>query len=120
MSSVRAEAGILKAQGVNIIIVLSHCGIDVDYEIARNAGPDVDVIVGGHSHTFMFTGSNPPSTDIPRDEYPAVVTQADGNKVREKKFNGYKKYKQIFFPDAGINCSRFCFCEICWRLNGYI
>ena len=79
--SVREEAAKLKGQGVNIIIVLSHCGLDVDYEIARNAGPDVDVIVGGHSHTFMFTGSEVPGPDTPRDEYPAVVTHSDGHKV---------------------------------------
>lgn len=79
--SVRAEAAILKKQGVNIIIVLSHCGLDVDYIIAQNAGPDVDVIVGGHSHTFMFTGDMPPGPDKPRDEYPAVVTHNDGHKV---------------------------------------
>ena len=71
----------MKGQGVDIIIVISHCGLDVDYIIAKNAGPDVDVIVGGHSHTFMFTGDLPPGPDRPRDEYPAVVTHADGHKV---------------------------------------
>lgn len=58
--AIRAEADKLKSQGADIIIVVSHCGLDVDYIIAQNAGPDVDVIVGGHSHTFMFTGDQPP------------------------------------------------------------
>lgn len=84
--SVREEAAKLKNQGVDIIIVLSHCGIDVDYNIAKTAGPDVDVIVGGHSHTFMFTGDNPPGPDKPSEKYPAVVTHSDGHKVLQIYF----------------------------------
>lgn len=60
VETVRIEAKKLKDRGIDIIIVLSHCGLDVDYEIARNAGDHVDVIVGGHTHTFMYTGDNPP------------------------------------------------------------
>lgn len=81
VETVKNEAAILKSQGVDIIIVLSHCGLNVDYRIARNAGSDIDVIVGGHSHTFMFTGDNPPGPDTPLDEYPAIVPQDDGHKV---------------------------------------
>lgn len=66
---------------MDIIIVLSHCGIEVDYIIARNLVGEIDVIVGGHSHTFMFTGDNPPGPDEPENNYPAVVEQ-NGNTVR--------------------------------------
>lgn len=79
--AILAEATKLKAQGVDIIIVLSHCGLNADYEIARNSGPDIDVIVGGHSHSFMYTGPSPPSSDSPVDEYPAIVHNPNGNKV---------------------------------------
>lgn len=85
----------MKRQGVDIIIVLSHCGLDVDYEIAKNAGPDIDVIVGGHSHTFMYTtvqGERPPGPDIPRDNYPAVVTHEDGHRVLIVQASAYLKY----------------------------
>jgi 5'-nucleotidase len=61
--AVREEAAKLKTEGVNIIIVLSHCGIDRDREIARFGGPDIDIIVGGHSHSFLWTGSEFPSLD---------------------------------------------------------
>lgn len=40
---------------MDIIIALSHAGLDVDREVAA-AVPDVDVIVGGHSHSFLYTG----------------------------------------------------------------
>jgi 5'-nucleotidase len=73
VESVTAEAQRLKSEGVDIIIVLSHCGIEVDRHIAANTGDLVDVIVGGHSHTFLFTGSDPPGPDRPADDYPIVV-----------------------------------------------
>lgn len=82
--AVRTEAAKLKAQGVDIIIVLSHAGLDRDYIIAKNGGPDIDVIVGAHTHSFLYTGSNPPGPDHPVDTYPAVITQEGGRKVREQ------------------------------------
>ncbi|MGA9365023.1 MAG: bifunctional UDP-sugar hydrolase/5'-nucleotidase [Bacteroidota bacterium] len=43
----------LKKQQVNLIIVLSHIGVDADKALADSV-PDIDVIVGGHSHTSLF------------------------------------------------------------------
>lgn len=105
--AVREEAAKLKSQGVDIIIVLSHCGLDVDYIIAKNAGPDVDVIVGGHTHTFMYTnvsGERPPGPDTPKDNYPAVVTHDDGHKVLIVQASAYLKYVgdiTVFFDKSG-------------------
>lgn len=105
--AIRNEAAKLKAQGVDIIIVLSHCGLDVDYIIAKNAGPDVDVIVGGHSHTFMYTaaaGVRPPGPDVPRDNYPAVVTHEDGHRVLIVQASCYTKYVgdiTVYFDTKG-------------------
>lgn len=102
--AVRAEAAKLKQQGVDIIIVLSHCGLDTDYIIARNAGPDVDVIVGGHSHTFMYTGENSPGPDKPYDDYPAVVTHDDGHQVLIVQASAYMKYVgdiTVYFDKQG-------------------
>lgn len=56
VETVNAEAERLKKKGVDIIIVLSHCGLDKDKIMAKKC-PLVDVIVGGHSHTFLYTGS---------------------------------------------------------------
>lgn len=55
VETVNAEASRLKSHGVDIIIVLSHCGLDVDRIMAAKC-PLIDVIVGGHSHTFLYTG----------------------------------------------------------------
>lgn len=55
VDTVNLEAQKLKAKGVNVIIVLSHCGIDRDKLIAEKC-PDVDVIIGGHSHILLYNG----------------------------------------------------------------
>ncbi len=36
---------------VDVVILLSHCGIKEDRELAKH--PFVDIIIGGHSHTWM-------------------------------------------------------------------
>lgn len=45
----------LKRQGVTSIIVVSHAGFDIDQKLAA-AVPDIDVIVGGHSHVLLGNG----------------------------------------------------------------
>ncbi|XP_035453240.2 apyrase-like isoform X2 [Spodoptera frugiperda] len=77
VQAVREEAEKLNAQGVDIIIVLSHCGLDIDREIAMHAGPHIDIIVGGHSHTLLFNGDAPENSGFtPLGPYPVVVEQA--------------------------------------------
>ncbi|XP_044739289.1 apyrase isoform X2 [Chrysoperla carnea] len=91
--SVKAEAEKLKTvDKCDIIIVLSHCGLDIDKEIAANAGPYIDVIVGGHSHTFLYHGSDLPGPDIPVDDYPVTVTQDNGHQVLIVQASCYTKY----------------------------
>jgi 2',3'-cyclic-nucleotide 2'-phosphodiesterase (5'-nucleotidase family) len=43
----------LKEQGANVIVCISHSGVDEDRELARKV-PGIDVIVGGHSHTALY------------------------------------------------------------------
>jgi 5'-nucleotidase/UDP-sugar diphosphatase len=43
----------LRKQNVNLIIVLSHIGMDADEALADSVQA-IDVIVGGHSHTPLF------------------------------------------------------------------
>lgn len=103
---IKREAQMLKDQGVDIIIVLSHCGLDVDYRIAKEAAPYVDVIVGGHSHTFMYTveeGGSAPGPDIVKDQYPAVV-KTNGHTVLIVQASAYIKYVgdiTVYFDKQG-------------------
>lgn len=105
--SVRREAARLRdQQNVRIIIVLSHCGIAADYEIARTAGPDVDVIVGGHTHTLMYGGAGPvPNGERARDVYPAVVRQPESGRrvliVQAAAFSRWVGDLRVWFDADG-------------------
>lgn len=45
----------LELQGINKIIAVGHAGFNVDKEIAKKVN-GVDVVVGGHSNTFLYSG----------------------------------------------------------------
>lgn len=53
--AVRNEASILKSQGADLIVVVSHMGVNEDIETAKSVS-EVDVIMGGHNHVAL----NPP------------------------------------------------------------
>lgn len=74
------EAQILKMQGVNIIFALGHSGYEVDMNIARNC-PLIDAVIGGHSHSVLYTGEQPANIhEIIDGPYPTMVVQANGHK----------------------------------------
>ncbi|XP_025097430.1 5'-nucleotidase-like isoform X2 [Pomacea canaliculata] len=81
LEAVRKEVEVLTSQGINKIIALGHAGYSVDKVIATI--PGVDVVVGGHSHSFLYNSSNladRPSIEIPEGDYPTVVEQSDGGR----------------------------------------
>ncbi|GAB0100402.1 protein 5NUC-like [Sergentomyia squamirostris] len=90
IEAINEEAKKLKDKGVNVIIVVGHSGLIVDRQIAENCS-EVDLVVGGHSHTFLYTG-NPPDSEVPKDDYPVVVTQSSGKKVPIVQAYAYTKY----------------------------
>lgn len=55
LDAVNREAARLKADGVDIIVCVSHDGLAGDLHVARHS-PHVDLIVGGHSHTLLYSG----------------------------------------------------------------
>jgi 5'-nucleotidase len=61
---IRTQVDKLKSQGISHIILVTHCGVEMDKELAA-AIPDVDAIVGGHSHTRL--------------EKPIIVNRGDGS-----------------------------------------
>jgi 2',3'-cyclic-nucleotide 2'-phosphodiesterase (5'-nucleotidase family) len=52
MEQAKAAVARLKEQNCDVIVALSHLGIWDDRKLAA-AVPGIDVILGGHSHTFM-------------------------------------------------------------------
>ena len=67
VAAVQREVDELTAKGVNKIIVLSHSGYGVDQRVAAET-TGVDVIVGGHSNTFLSNTS-----DRAEGPYPTMV-----------------------------------------------
>lgn len=55
VESLTKEVKKLKDQRIDIIIAVGHSGYDTDLKIAKNV-PKVDVVVGGHTNTFLYTG----------------------------------------------------------------
>eukprot|EP00924_Labyrinthula_sp_SR-Ha-C_P002268 snap_masked-scaffold_19-processed-gene-5.31-mRNA-1 protein AED:1.00 eAED:1.00 QI:0/-1/0/0/-1/1/1/0/1225 len=44
----------LSSEGVDVVIVIGHSGVLRDLEISTEFESDIDLIVGGHSHTFLW------------------------------------------------------------------
>ncbi|CAI6346000.1 unnamed protein product [Macrosiphum euphorbiae] len=106
--SVAAEAKRLKNDGVDILIALGHSGFEMDIQIARDV-EDIDLVIGGHSNTFLYTGK-PPGIDKPVGPYPFIVKQPNTKrKVPVVQANYITKYLGelwMEFDDAGevITC----------------
>ena len=62
--AVQEEVDRFTADGVDKIIVLSHAGFGADQRIARNT-TGVDVIVGGHTHTYLSNSLKPSQGPYP-------------------------------------------------------
>ncbi|KAG7209791.1 hypothetical protein KM043_011409 [Ampulex compressa] len=103
VETVNSEAQKLRSQGIDIIVVLSHAGLDIDRIMAARC-PLVDVIVGGHSHSFLYSGP-PPFIDHPVDEYPVVVTQEGTNRtvliVQAAAYTKYLGNLTVWFDNEG-------------------
>ncbi|KAI8498432.1 5'-nucleotidase [Branchiostoma belcheri] len=98
VSAISAEVRNLQAQGVNKFIALGHSGIEADITIAKQV-PGLDVVVGGHSNTFLYKGT-PPEDDPKYGEYPLTV-QSEVLVVQDYFFGKYLGYLQLSFDDSG-------------------
>ncbi|WP_299811690.1 bifunctional UDP-sugar hydrolase/5'-nucleotidase [uncultured Roseibium sp.] len=99
VEAVTKEAEKLAAEGVNKIIVLSHSGYKVDQEVAAKA-PGIDVIVGGHSNTYLSNTS-----DKAEGPYPTMVDGPDGTPTAIVQAYAYGKFLgelNVTFDDNGV------------------
>lgn len=103
--SINRETWRLKQQGVKIFILVSHVGFDFDQRLALLC-PDIDVIVGGHSQTFLYSGTPPTHEDRKRVEgsYPFIVRRrgrASCVIVQDYRYGKYLGKLQILFNRQG-------------------
>lgn len=90
VESIQHEVSKLRAEGVDILIALGHSGYKTDKRIAEEVS-GIDIVVGGHSNTFLYNGTAPDS-EIPAGLYPEEVVQKDGKKVYVVQAYAYTKY----------------------------
>jgi 5'-nucleotidase/UDP-sugar diphosphatase len=94
---VSGAVGALEEAGINKIVLVTHIGYTLDQELAK-AVQGVDVIVGGHSHTFLGTGEGEGGP------YPTFVTAPDGTQVPVVQAGQYGKVigeLKVVWDDAG-------------------
>ncbi|MBT25159.1 MAG: multifunctional 2',3'-cyclic-nucleotide 2'-phosphodiesterase/5'-nucleotidase/3'-nucleotidase [Rhodobacteraceae bacterium] len=93
VAAVQAEVDALSAAGINKIIVLSHSGYGVDKRVAAKT-TGVDVIVGGHTNTYLSNRS-----DRAEGPYPTMV--GDTAIVSAYAYGKFLGELNLVFDDAG-------------------
>lgn len=58
VKALQVQVDKLQTLGYNKIIALGHSGFQVDQDIAKHVR-GVDVVIGGHTNTFLYTGTFP-------------------------------------------------------------
>jgi len=98
ISAVKKAVGYLKSQDVDVIILLSHSGEYEESEFA-SAVPELDVIIGGHTHSVI-------SQPIIVGKTVIVQTGTELKYVGKLEFDFNRQngsLKLINLPDAGSN-----------------
>jgi len=93
VAAVQGEVDALTEQGITRIIVLSHSGYEIDKRVAAET-TGVDVIVGGHSNTFLSNASERAS-----GPYPTMI--GDTAVVQAYAYGKYVGELSVTFNDAG-------------------
>ncbi|QCP86719.1 multifunctional 2',3'-cyclic-nucleotide 2'-phosphodiesterase/5'-nucleotidase/3'-nucleotidase [Cereibacter sphaeroides] len=93
VQAAQAEVDRLTEEGVTKIVLLSHLGYEADKEIASTL-KNIDVIVGGHSHTLL---SN--EDEAAAGPYPTMV--GDVAIVTAYAYGKYLGELNVTFDDAG-------------------
>ncbi len=108
IKAVQSEADKFKAEGINKIIVLSHCGLEFDKSLAKNTS-GVDVILGAHTHELIKDIKNNENLFTSKTGEPVIITQAgkdgeqfgilnlefDENGIIQKAQNNVQKSNQF-------------------------
>jgi 5'-nucleotidase / UDP-sugar diphosphatase len=93
---------VVRSKGADLVIVLSHLGLDADRDLAKKVR-GIDVIVGGHSHTVI---------PDPVNESGTIIVQAGYNGLylgvldivfdpAKKKIVDYTKQNELKLVSAG-------------------
>lgn len=87
---IKAEVAKLKGEGIDKIILVTHCGVKSEQELAERI-PAIDAIIGGHSHTRL--------------EKPLIVKHEDGTTTTIVQTGCYGRavgLLQLTFDQSGV------------------
>ncbi|XP_049267420.1 snake venom 5'-nucleotidase-like [Rhipicephalus sanguineus] len=104
LESIRNESRKLAQNGTQIIIAITHIGYLHEMEIAAQV-EEVDIVVGGHTNTFLYHVQTFPGGDKIEGDYPTVVNKTSGNGqalvVQDFWFGKYLGFLQVTFDANG-------------------
>ncbi len=75
LKDVQAKIDEYKKQGINKVIVLSHCGLSKDQILAKETS-GIDVIIGGHTHDLLDGIEEGKNLLYSKSNEPVIITQA--------------------------------------------
>jgi predicted extracellular nuclease/uncharacterized protein YjiK/2',3'-cyclic-nucleotide 2'-phosphodiesterase (5'-nucleotidase family) len=106
-AEIQSTVDILKAQGINKIILLTHMQqLNIERDELAPRLKDVDIIIGGGSNTLLSDANDVlRAGDTKQGDYPIVKTAADGKPVLVVNTDGNYKYVGRLiteFDDAGV------------------
>lgn len=93
INDIQSEVDELKKKDIKHIFLLSHVGHLGDRVIAENTS-GIDVIIGGHSHTYVDGIKPGENLFLSKDKEPVLITNA------EKDGNYYGKAELVFDKDG--------------------
>ena len=97
----------LEARGCRIVVALTHIGLEDDLALARSVD-GIDVIVGGHSHSYLGPEKNGALSEKPEGPYPMVAASPSGKPVlvvTAKFQTRYLGRLDVAFDAAGTACT---------------
>ncbi|MCM3719057.1 bifunctional metallophosphatase/5'-nucleotidase [Fictibacillus phosphorivorans] len=53
VSEIKKEVSSLKSEGANLIVFLSHLGLEADRKLAKELSSFIDIIIGAHTHNVL-------------------------------------------------------------------
>ena len=86
VAAMQADVDELLADGVNVIVAVTHVGAGDDERLAAEVS-GLDAIIGGHSHSYY--SADDPDRDY---AYPTYVSNPDGDLVPIVSAGAYTKY----------------------------
>lgn len=99
IAPVRAEVKRMVDQGIDKIILVTHAGLDYDQELAE-ALPEVDAIIGGHSHTRL---DKPVTIDRENGDRTLIVQTGCYGRSLGKLDLTFDKEGKLILPECKYN-----------------